>query len=305
MTGNSNTKTLAANAKPKNKFLKLIKHDFLASSRVISLFYIVEVVLLALFKLGEFLGKKTADPGFIVDKLISFAPWAIVLAWVTAFALIILTMFFIIFDFFRSLFGPQGYLSFTLPVSSGELLASKTIVYGAWLSVSFFVFYFITEQLAVFVNAFATEQLGEENIAMGEMLLSTLFNFPSISQIIASAVFIMLNVFTLMYLFVSSAYFTITVSHIRVFQKLSVLWSIILFFPVFLTLFWLASKPADFFHMIVQFKDDGSLGFGIVKAGEAIKYSGYDISRMFMCLAECVGLFFATSFIMHKKVNIK
>ncbi len=305
MTGNSKAKSLGENSKPKSKFLKLLKHDFLASARLISLFYIIEAVLMVLYKLGHYLGTHTENPGAIVSKLIGFAPWAIVLAFVTAFALIILTMFFIIFDFFKSLYSPQGYLSFTLPVSSEELLLSKTLVYGAWMGVSFLDFYFVTEQLAAFLSMFAEQQLGEDGVAMGEMLLTQVFNFPSISQIIASAVFMMLNVFSLMYLFVASAYFTITVSHMRWFQKLSVLWSILLFFPVFLFLFWLACKPADYFHMIVQFKDSGELGFGIVKAGEAIYERGYDISRMIMCLAECVGLFFATSFIMHKKVNIK
>ena len=221
-----------------------------------------------------------------------------------AFLLVFLTIFYIIYDFNKSLYSPQGYLSFTLPVSSEQLLASKTLVYGGWMVVSYFVFYLILEQTMAFTNEYLVDELGEANIQAGEMLLTQMFNLPSVSQIIASAVFMMLNVFSLMFLFVATAYFTITVSHMRYFQKSNILWAIVLFFPVFSILTKLAFMPSEHFQMIVQFKADGSFGFGVAKAGEAY-VGGYDISRMLMCIIECVGLFFGTSYLMHKKVNIK
>lgn len=282
----------------------LLKHDFLASARVISLFYIVEAISFLLFKVGEYLAKNTVDPGKLVSKIIGFAPFALIISALVAFLLVFLTIFYIIYDFNKSLYSPQGYLSFTLPVSSEQLLASKTLVYGGWMVVSYFVFYFVLEQAMVFTNEYLVDELGEANIQAGEMLLTQMFNLPSVSQIIASAVFMMLNVFSLMFLFVATAYFTITVSHMRYFQKSNILWAIVLFFPVFSILTKLAFMPSEHFQMIVQFKADGSFGFGVAKAGEAY-VGGYDISRMLMCIIECVGLFFGTSYLMHKKVNIK
>ena len=44
-------------SKPKNKFGMLLKNDFLASARVISLFYIVEAVSLFVFFIGDYLTK--------------------------------------------------------------------------------------------------------------------------------------------------------------------------------------------------------------------------------------------------------
>ncbi len=296
MTGNIN--------KPKNKFGMLLKHDFLASARVISLFYIVEAISFLLFKVGEHLAKNTVDPGKLVSKIIGFAPFALIISVVVAFLLVFLTIFYIIYDFNKSLYSPQGYLSFTLPVSSEQLLASKTFIYGGWMVVSYFVFYLILEQTMAFTNEYLVDELGESGVEAGEMLLTQMFNLPSLSQIIASAVFMMLNVFTLMFLFVATAYFTITVSHMRYFQKSNILWAIVLFFPVFSILTKLAFMPSEHFQMIVQFKADGSFGFGVAKAGEAY-VGGYDISRMLMCIIECVGLFFGTSYLMHKKVNIK
>ena len=281
----------------------LLKHDFLASARVISLFYIVEAFTLLVFFIGNYLMKNTTDPGKIALKLIQICPIAAVISFLIALLLIFLTIFYIIFDFNKSLFSPQGYLSFTLPVSSEQLLLSKTLVYGGWMIVSFIAFYVVTEQMAMFTNDILVDELGQENIEMGEMLLTTFFNLPSLSQIIASAIFIMLNIFTIMFTFVATAYFSLTVAHMRYFQKHAILWAIIIFFPVFFALLWLALKPADYLQLIVQFKADGGFGFGVAKPGDSY-IGGFDISRIIMSIIECVGLFFATSYIMHKKVNI-
>ena len=281
----------------------LLKHDFLASARVISLFYIVEAFTLLLFFIGNYLMKNSTDPGKIALKLIELCPIAAIISFLIALLLIFLTIFYIIFDFNKSLFSPQGYLSFTLPVSSEQLLLSKTLVYGGWMIVSFIAFYVVTEQMAMFTNDILVDELGQENIEMGEMLLTTFFNLPSLSQIIASAIFIMLNIFTIMFTFVATAYFSLTVAHMRYFQKHAILWAIIIFFPVFFALLWLALKPADYLQLIVQFKADGGFGFGVAKPGDTY-IGGFDISRIIMSIIECVGLFFATSYIMHKKVNI-
>ena len=281
----------------------LLKHDFLASARVISLFYIVEAFTLLVFFIGNYLMKNTTDPGKIALKLIELCPIAAIISFLIALLLIFLTIFYIIFDFNKSLFSPQGYLSFTLPVSSEQLLLSKTLVYGGWMIVSFIAFYVVTEQMAMFTNDILVDELGQENIEMGEMLLTTFFNLPSLSQIIASAIFIMLNIFTIMFTFVATAYFSLTVAHMRYFQKHAILWAIIIFFPVFFALLWLALKPADYLQLIVQFKADGGFGFGVAKPGDTY-IGGFDISRIIMSIIECVGLFFATSYIMHKKVNI-
>lgn len=283
----------------------LLKHDFLASARVISLFFLVEAFSMALYKIGYHFALNSTNPNFLVSKLISITPMALIVSVVVAFLLVFLTIFYIIYDFNKSLYSPQGYLSFTLPVSSEQLLASKTIVYGSWMVVSFLVFYLVIEQAAVFAGQYLEEELGEEGVEMGEMLLTQMFKLPSVSQMIASAIFMMLNVFTVMFLFVSTAYFTISVSHMRWFQKANILWAIVLFFPVFLILFKIAVMPAEHFMVLVQFKANGSLGFGIISSAEAWAYEGFDISRMIMCIVECVGLFFATSYVMHKKVNIK
>ena len=122
-------------SKSKNKFGMLLKNDFLASARVISLFYIFEILVLAVFAVGAVLNKNGVEQTEFVSKLITASNVAIIVAILVAFLLIFVTFFFVVYDFNKSLFSPQGYLSFTLPVSSNQLLGSKLIVYGGWKTV--------------------------------------------------------------------------------------------------------------------------------------------------------------------------
>ena len=54
-----------------------------------------------------------------------------------AVAVLVITLFSIVSMFNKSLYGAQGYLSFTLPVTGKQLLAGKTIVSLIWVSISF------------------------------------------------------------------------------------------------------------------------------------------------------------------------
>ena len=90
----------------------------------------------------------------------------------------------------------------------------------------------------------------------------------------------------------------------RWFQKASVLWSIVLFFPIFIILINVASIPSKFIQILIQFKADGTMALGIADPNEQYNMA-FDISSMISNIAECIGLFFATSYVMHKKVNIK
>ena len=114
-------------SKPKSKFLMLLKNDFFASARVISLFYIALVLLLGLFGICVFLQKGDFLSAEMLSKVSSLHNATIAITIVVSFLLIFVTFFFVVYDFFKSLFGPQGYLSFTLPVSSNQLLGSKVI----------------------------------------------------------------------------------------------------------------------------------------------------------------------------------
>ena len=295
---------MTGTSKPKNKFLMLLKNDFLASARVISLFYIAIILLIGVFGICAALqGSDSISAGF-AEKLTTARNVSIVLSILVSFLLIFVTFFFVVYDFFKSLFSPQGYLSFTLPVSSNQLLGSKVIVYGGWMIMSYAAFMFTSVYL---MNYTADQVIGMEKISLFESLLTMLGDLPSTSQIIAYIVYAVLMFFVIFLSFVSIVYFSITVSHIRVLQKHSVIASIVIFFITALVFLWISFKMTDIVNFVMVFNDDKTLSFGILSPNEYLlgNQLGMEVTPGFAFLILDVIIFFVTSHIMHKKVNLK
>ncbi len=291
-------------SKPKNKFFKLIKNDFLASARVISLFYIILVALLGVFSVCVLLSGIDSIGAETLSKLSTVRNFSIAFSIIVSFLLIFVTFFFVVYDFFKSMFSQQGYLSFTLPVSSNQLLGSKMIVYGGWLILSYAVFMFTGGFL---INYAADNVIGQDNISLAQSLLAMFGNFPSLTQIIAYVVYIIVMFFVIFLSFVSIIYFAITLSHIRAFQKASILASIVIFGITAIVFIILAFKMSDIVNFVMVFNDDKTIGFGILKEGEKLVGNtlGMQVTPIFSFIILDVIMFFSTSYIMHKKVNLK
>ena len=295
---------MTGTSKPKNKFLMLLKNDFLASARVISLFYIAIILLLGVFAIcaalngNESLAEETAKK-FMTARNVSIA-----ISIIVSFLLIFVTFFFVVYDFFKSLFSPQGYLSFTLPVSSNQLLGSKVIVYGGWMVLSFATFMFISGYL---INYTADMVIGQDKISLAESLFAMLGDMPSMTQMIAYAVYVALMFFVIFLSFVSIVYFSITVSHVRLLQKHSVIASILIFFATALVFLWISFKMTDVVNFVMVFNEDKTLSFGVLSANEYLlgNQLGMEVTPGFSFLILDVIMFFVTSHIMHKKVNLK
>ncbi|MBQ2974777.1 MAG: hypothetical protein IJE19_10525 [Clostridia bacterium] len=295
---------MTGTSKPKNKFLMLLKNDFLASARVISLFYIALIILFGVFGICALLGGGDSISAEFASKLTTARNVSIVLSILVSFLLIFVTFFFVVYDFFKSLFSPQGYLSFTLPVSSNQLLGSKVIVYGGWMLLSYAAFMLTSVYL---MNYTADEVIGMEKISLVESLLTMLGDFPSTTQIIAYLVYMVLMFFVIFLSFVSIVYFSITVSHVRLLQKHSVVASIVIFFVTALVFLWISFKMTDIVNFVMVFNDDKTLSFGILSPTEYLvgNQLGMEVTPGFAFLVLDIIMFFATSYIMHKKVNLK
>lgn len=295
---------MTGTSKPKGKFLKLLKNDFLASARVISLFYIALIILIGIFGFCVLVGGSESVGADFADKLITVRNVSIVLSIVVSFLLIFVTFFFVVYDFFKSLFSPQGYLSFTLPVSSNQLLGSKVIVYGGWMLLSYAAFMLTSVYL---VNYTANEVVGMDKLSLVESLLTMLGDFPSTNQIIAYVVYLVMMFFVIFLSFVSIVYFSITVSHIRVLQKHSVVASIVIFFVTALVFLWISFKMTDIVNFVMVFNDDKTMSFGILGKNQYLTGNnlGMEVTPGFAFLALDVVMFFVTSYVMHKKVNLK
>lgn len=294
---------MTGNSKPRSKFLMLLKNDFLASARVISLFYIALVILVGFFLVCAFLQGGSIS-GEFAEKVILARNISIALSIVVSFLLIFVTFFFVVYDFFKSLFSPQGYLSFTLPVSSNQLLASKVIVYGGWMILSYAAFMLISVFL---MNYTADEVIGMEKISFIESLLAMLGDIPSTTQIIAYIVYIVMMFFVIFLSFVSIVYFSITVSHVRLLQKHSIIASIVIFFVTAILFLILAFKTTEIINFVMVFNEDKTLSFGVLQPGEYLSGNrlAMEVTPGFAFIILDVIMFFATSYVMHKKVNLK
>ncbi len=295
---------MTGTSKAKNKFLMLLKNDFLASARVISLFYIAIILLLGVFFVCAGLYGNDSFAEETAKKFMTARNVSIAISIIVSFLLIFVTFFFVVYDFFKSLFSPQGYLSFTLPVSSNQLLGSKVIVYGGWMVLSFATFMFISGYL---LNYTADQVIGQDKISLAESLFAMLGDMPSMTQMIAYAVYVALMFFVIFLSFVSIVYFSITVSHIRLLQKHSVIASILIFFATALIFLWISFKMTDIVNFVMVFNDDKTLSFGVLSPNEYLlgNQLGMEVTPGFAFLMLDVIMFFVTSHIMHKKVNLK
>ena len=295
---------MTGTSKPKNKFFKLVKNDFLASARVISLFYIAIAVLFAVFGICVLIQGNGSASAALINKATMIRNISIVLSILVSFLLIFVTFFFVVYDFFKSLYSQQGYLSFSLPVSSNQLLGSKVLVYGGWLIISYAGFMFTS----VFLMNYTDDQvIGVEKISLAKTLMEMLGDFPSTTQLIAYAVYTVMMFFIIILSFVSIIYFAITVSHVRLLQKHSIFASIIIFFITAFVFLWISFKMSDLINFVMVFNDDHTLSFGILNDGYSLANGnlGMEITPAFSFAILDVIMFFATSYIMHKKVNIK
>lgn len=125
---------------------KLMKHEFRATARLMLPLYLAALVLALLSRLGDLATQHIAVSGFdILDLLygiitVGFAA-ALIAVPVAAFILMILR--------FRSnLLADEGYVMFTLPVSTHQLVWSKLLVSLVW-----FVGAVVVDALAMIVLA--------------------------------------------------------------------------------------------------------------------------------------------------------
>ncbi len=268
--------------------LKLIKNDFLASARVIPLFYIIEIAALAIFMIGD----RTDNTKMTVI--------GVAISLLVAFLLIFVTFFFVVSDYFKSLFGQQGYLSFTLPVSSRQLLGSKLIVYGLWMILSFTNFIVVLDFLSKYIEK---DLVGEETIDAASSILTLFAGFPSKAQIVIYAVYVIITFFAIVLSFVVQIYFSIAASHMRAFQKTSVIWAVLIFVGTFIVYLAAISLLEKYFGIYLMLADDKSFNFVFGNpTGNGVELSL--MPHIFMLIQDVV-YFFLTANIMHKKVNIR
>lgn len=109
-------------------FLKLLKQDFRATARLMLPVYVAAVLLALLSRIGPAIQSGRVEGGF----LYVFTQLTSILFVLAMAAVVIVSFVLMIWRFKKNLISDEGYLMFTLPVSTGELIWSKLIVAIAW-----------------------------------------------------------------------------------------------------------------------------------------------------------------------------
>lgn len=106
---------------------KLVKHEFKETARLLIPLNLIVVAMTAIGAI--MLSAKIFQEHYIGI----FGPLSIMLYILSIFCLFILTAVFLTMRYYKTVYGRQGYLTHTLPVSTTSILNTKILVAAFWL----------------------------------------------------------------------------------------------------------------------------------------------------------------------------
>ncbi|MCR5150583.1 MAG: hypothetical protein K6B52_05110 [Clostridiales bacterium] len=268
---------------------KLIKNEFKSNLHSIGLIYVVALVCMAFMALSYV---------FKIQWISIVATIVLIFAGILA---VVVTFGCVVLNFQKTLYKDQGYLSFTLPVTSGQLLTAKAICSFTWMLISYAV------ALGVFIGVYlySSAMVGDDVKMAANLLLTVFADLPSKKIIIEVIALLCLSMFVMMVLLIAEIYFAITVANTRLLQKWGVFSGIITFFVTFF-----ATSAASFY--LTQ-----KIPFTLVVTSSGIYYSTmatmtngtvglqFGLAGFIFNIAMIAVLFTLTSRLMNTKVNIK
>ncbi len=271
---------------------KLIKHDFIQTSKSLIAVYGAACAAIAVL-LFSYITKIT-----MIGVTASFALVTI------GFVAVVVTLVMVIKNFNESLYGSQGYLTFTLPVKSGDILFSKFFVSFVWIIAGYVVMLLTWVIVFLFARAKSDGMLDTlTGLIQGFDALGTL---PTTKLVIEYAAIILSGYGITVISYVSFVFFSVTVANTGRFQHKPLLYGIVLFFIVYIV-----NKAVS---TVLTYK----LPLSVTVYADKIKlsivsmYDGVEgailttgIGGKLFTIVFAVILLLITGRIMEKKVNIK
>ncbi len=271
---------------------KLLKHEFIATGRIMGALYAVVAVIMAYVLGSYYISKDTATTGQMLG---------ITVLLLISSCSFILTAVVMIVNFQRSLYGEQGYLSFTLPVKGSTLLFSKILASTVWFVAAFLC---LMGSAAITYFVVKEDVIGDETFSTIESLLPMFLQGKSVSTIVTSIVISMISYFLRFAVITLEMYFAISLANTRHFQKRYLLWTIIFTIVILFAVEKISGVISD------------NITFGLSIVGNEISVitnyddlasgaSFTDLVSIITYLIFGVGLYYATFYVMNKKVNIR
>lgn len=271
---------------------KLIKHEFKASAHSVLNIYLAAAIT-------------------IVIMLLSYA---VKIRWISALSTValliisvlavVITIIAVIAGFYKTLYGSQGYLSFTLPVKSGQLLGAKALVSFVWILLS----YIICIGIFVGVYFYVSAKVGENTVENIKMLLQV-FGGVSTKAIGQMIIFFVVSIIMQIAVLIAEIYFSITLANTRAFQKIGAVSAIFIFFGVFV-LMQIVTAVLTTYVPVTLYYDPLAAGGGL-----ALSFSqsmiqnptgvNLGLTGLVFEIIAAAALFFTTGWLMKNKINVK
>lgn len=273
-------------------FGKLLKYDFSISFKAVSVSYIALAAIL--FMEISAIGLDVTWLGVVLGVS------SVIFGWIVIF----MTFVSLAKLFNDTMYGTQGYLSFTLPVDTSTLFLSKVVVATTWTIVSsiFLVIVFVINFVLIRDNAL---QLGEGSFMQIIEETGFLEMFPSVSVMIQYAITTAFLIICSISSFWSFVFFSITVANTQKLQAHPKLYGFGVFFALVVVVNSLSAKLTDALPIGIELAQEkmSIVFYSMNRSSEAIFTVG--IGGTIFNVIVAVGLVFATMWFIENKVDIK
>ena len=270
---------------------KLLKHDFIATGRIMGAVYAVVLLIMGYVMCSYYITRDEENIGQMLG---------ITVLLIIAMCSFILTTVVMIVDFQKTLYGDQGYLSFTLPVKSVSLLTSKVITSTVWYVAAFAC---LMGTMAVTYTVLKEDVMGD-NYETIESLLPMFMGGKSVSTVILAVVFSLVNYFIRFAVITIEIYFAITLANTRLFQKRYLLWTIVFAIVIIFADVQISNLISNHVTLELAVSADGmKVITDYLNAPMGASY--INLAGTIVSLLIGAGLFYGTFYVMSKKVNIR
>jgi hypothetical protein len=258
---------------------KLMKHEMKACSRLLlpllSILFVLTVIDRIVFELPVFQGGLAIIPVFIT---------LIYLVSITAIAVV--STVIVIYRFYKNLITDEGYLMFTLPVKSCQLINSKLIISFFWILVS------VIAVLASLYVVFATPDqfhMVRDEITAARHLFHTEFRNDGTVFILETLAGILLGIiFSILQIYVSIAIGQLFNGH-----KILGSFAAYISLTTILQIIWIALL------LIV-----GLLSGEYINNIKLITHVFYPVAIFLVCIT-CALYYYVINYIFQKKLNLE
>jgi hypothetical protein len=268
---------------------KLIKNEFKSSAHSVANIYLAAGITIVIMMLSYVVKIKWIS---------TLSTVALLLISVIA---VIITLVAVITNFYKTLYGQQGYLSFTLPVKSGQLLTAKALVSFVWILVS----YIITIAIWVGVYIYAAKMVGKDTMTALKTMMQIFAGMPNADVIRKILIIFCVMVFAQIAVFIAEVYFALTLANTKTFQKMGTISAIFIFFAVFIVMQILVGTLTSVVPISLVATVDGLTVSFTQSMMNSTGNLTLGITGFIFEVFAAAGLFAATAYLMKNKINVK